>query len=91
MSNEQFNKLTVRDMGTDILNDITAMIPVMNQTFHRMETFQLQVIQSMTDTVRLAIANIGPLLFGGPLNTAGGSSTTPTNIDYFGGRSRFTF
>ncbi len=81
MSNEDFNKYTAEQAHNDIQADIMAMIPSMNESFHRMETFQIDILVSMGKTLLLAVEKFFEII--GPTNTFGsgnfGSSGTYTD------------
>ncbi len=51
MSNDEFNALNVTYLHDTLQADIRAMIPSMNESFHRMESFQIEIIQSMLNTM----------------------------------------
>ncbi len=65
MSNEEFNKVTPTSLHDSIQSDVREMIPSMNQSFDRMEKFQIEIIQSMLDTFVLALEQFGKFLLGG--------------------------
>jgi len=54
MTNEEFNALSATDLHGNLQADIRAMIPNMNQSFKTMEQFQIDIINSMVNTLRLA-------------------------------------
>ncbi len=51
LTNEEFNALNVTDLHDTLQADIRAMIPSMNESFHRMESFQIEIITSMLNTI----------------------------------------
>ncbi len=51
MTNEEFNALDSVTLHANLQTDIRAMIPSMNESFHRMESFQIEIIQSMMQTL----------------------------------------
>ncbi len=59
MSNEEFNALNVTDLHDTLQADIRAMIPSMNESFHRMESFQIEIIQSMLNTITKSVDAFG--------------------------------
>ncbi len=65
MTNEEFNALTPTMLHDDLQADVRAMIPSLNQSFDRMERFQIEIIQSMLDTFVLALQEFGKFLVGG--------------------------
>ncbi len=65
MSNEEFNAVTPTSLHDDLQADVRAMIPSMNESFNRMERFQIEIIQSMLDTFVLALKEFGQFLAGG--------------------------
>ncbi len=103
MSNEEFNALNVTDLHDTLQADIRAMIPSMNESFHRMESFQIEIIQSMLNTILKSLNAFGSYVqgqFSGqnqPLGTdpdafdfsAGSTITTPTQeqLDFFSSQS----
>ncbi len=79
MTNEEFNNLDSVALHASLQADIRAMIPSMNQSFDRMEQFQIDIINSMIDTIKLGIKEFGSFI------TGGGSTSTETStsaIDY---------
>lgn len=54
MTNEEFNALSATDLHGQLQADIRAMIPNMNQSFQVMEQFQIDIINSMVNTLKLA-------------------------------------
>ncbi len=83
MSNEEFNAITALELAEQIQTDVRAMIPSMNESFHRMETFQIDILVSMGKTLLLAVEKffniIGPS--GGGVNPYVGTSDNP-NQDF---------
>ncbi len=73
MSNEEFNALSATDLHGVLQADIRGMIPSMNQSFQRMEDFQIDIIKSMANVILKA----GEQFLG--LLTGGGSSTTQSS------------
>ncbi len=69
MSNEEFNAATPVSIHEDLQADIRAMIPSMNASFHRMEQFQIDILDSMGRTLIKAVERffgiIGPTGFSG--------------------------
>ncbi len=65
MSNEEFNAVTANSLHEDIQADIRAMIPSMNQSFQRMEQFQIDIINSMVDTIKIGLDQLGQWIAGG--------------------------
>ncbi len=78
MSNEEFNATSPLILHNDIQSDVRAMIPSMNQSFDRMEKFQIEIIQSMLDTILLGLKTFGDWITGGV--GAAGDSVTGSNI-----------
>ncbi len=76
MTNEEFNKLDSVALHASLQADIRAMLPEMNQSFKTMEQFQLDIINSMFNTIKLA----GEQLLG---FLAGGGSSTETSTSAF--------
>ncbi len=78
MSNEEFNAITALELAEQIQTDVRAMIPSMNESFHRMETFQIDILVSMGKTLLLAVEKffniIGPS--GGGVNPYVGTGGT---------------
>ncbi len=70
MSNEEFNAITAVEIADNLQSDVRAMIPSMNESFHRMETFQIDILDSMVRTMLKAVEKffefIGPT--GGGVN-----------------------
>ncbi len=54
MTNEEFNALSATDLHGELQADIRAMIPNMNESFKTMEQFQIDIINSMVNTLKLA-------------------------------------
>ncbi len=54
MTNEEFNALSATDLHGELQADIRAMIPNMNVSFKTMERFQIDIINSMVNTLKLA-------------------------------------
>ncbi len=77
MTNEQFNALSATDIHSDLQADVRAMIPSMNQSFERMQQFQIDIIKSMLDTFVLALKEFGQFLAGGI--SAGGQAVSDLN------------
>ncbi len=80
MSNEEFNALNATKLHDDLQGDVRAMIPSMNQSFDRMEKFQIEIIQSMLDTFVLALQEFGKFLAGG-VSAVGDSIQQGLNTD----------
>ncbi len=89
MTNEEFNALSATDLHGQLQADIRAMIPDMNRSFQLMEQFQIDIINSMVNTLKIAAAQFfewittGRVTSGGPDNTQ--TDTSATNIDFTGG------
>ncbi len=79
LTNEQFNALSATDLHGQLQADIRAMIPSMNQSFNTMEKFQIDIIQSMLDTIRLGIQEFGNFITGGAFQTNTTSTETSTS------------
>ncbi len=71
MSNEEFNALSATDLHGTLQADIRAMIPDMHSSFTRMEDFQIDIINSMLNTIKKA----GEQFLGFVTNTPSSSST----------------
>ncbi len=82
MSNEEFNNLTPQMAHANIQSDVRQMIPSMNQTFKVMEQFQLDIINSMVNTMRLGLEQLGQWITTGKTGTETQTETNFTNIDY---------
>ncbi len=54
MTNEEFNATDAVTIHDTLQADIRAMIPSMNESFHRMETFQVDIIESMVKSLLVA-------------------------------------
>ncbi len=54
MTNEEFNATDAVTIHDTLQADIRAMIPSMNESFHRMETFQIDIIESMVKSMLVA-------------------------------------
>ncbi len=65
MSNEEFNAYTPLQAHEEIQADIRAMIPSLNKSFERMESFQIDIINSMVDTIKLGLDELGKWIAGG--------------------------
>ncbi len=88
MTNEEFNALSATDLHGELQADIRAMIPNMNQSFKTMEQFQLDIIGSMVETLRLAATQFFEFLTTGKLpsvdNTSTETSTSAFDVLYGG-------
>lgn len=84
LSNDEFNALTMVGLHDTIQHDIRDMIPAMNDSFKRMQEFQIDIIQSMLQTLLLGIQEFGKFVTGG-LGSSGGGTTTDTPEPSFGG------
>ncbi len=84
MTNEEFNALSATDLHGQLQADIRAMIPDMNQSFKQMERFQIDIINSMVNTLRIAAQDFAEwLAAGGPFQTSGaGVQSGESNVDY---------
>ncbi len=92
MSNEEFNALNVTDLHDTLQADIRGMIPSMNESFHRMESFQIEIIQSMLNTITKSVDAFGKWVTTGNIGTTateeseglvtgtGGEHTNPFGI-----------
>ncbi len=85
MSNEEFNALDSVALHQDLQTDIRAMIPSMNESFHRMESFQIEIIQSMMNTFVKAVDAFGQFLSGGGNTGTGKDFGAFGDIDFTGG------
>ncbi len=87
LTNEEFNALSATDLHGELQADIRAMIPNMNKSFQRMEQFQIDIINSMVNTLRIAAGQFFEWITTGkvspPDNTQ--TDTSATNIDFTGG------
>ncbi len=101
MSNEEFNKYTPLQAHEEIQADIRAMIPSLNKSFQRMESFQIDIINSMVDTIKLGLDELGKWIAGGfgvnpETSTSaitlgeGGSSSAPPITEIQGGSRQDT-
>ncbi len=76
MSNEEFNAITAVELADQLQTDVRAMIPAMTESFHRMENFQIDILDSMGRTLIKAIEAffnlIGPTGFSGTGTGPGG-------------------
>ncbi len=73
MTNEEFNALSATDLHGELQADIRAMIPDMNESFKRMEDFQIEILISMVNVIKKA----GEQFLG--LLTGQGASTTQSS------------
>ncbi len=80
LSNDEFNALSATRLHDDLQADVRAMIPSMNQSFDRMEKFQIEIIQSMLDTFVLALQEFGKFLVGG-IQAGGDAANQAFNTD----------
>ncbi len=82
LSNEEFNALSATDIHGNIQADIRAMIPDMQQSFQRMESFQIDIINSMVDTIKLGLDQLGKWI-GSGFGLGGPTTQTSTSaIDF---------
>ncbi len=86
MSNEEFNALSATDLHGELQADIRAMIPNMNQSFKIMEQFQIDIINSMVNTLKLAGEQFFRWITTGKTGTEEFQTETGfSNIDFTGG------
>ncbi len=89
MSNEEFNALSATDLHGELQADIRAMIPDMNTSFKQMERFQIDIINSMVNTLRIAAADFLEFISGGLIKAPPApdlqTDTSLSNIDFSGG------
>jgi len=87
LTNEEFNALSATDLHGELQADIRDMIPNMNQSFKRMETFQIDIINSMVNTLKIAAVQFFEWITTGKVPSGGGlqTDTSATNIDFTGG------
>ncbi len=87
MTNEEFNALSATDIHGELQADIRAMIPDMHSSFQRMEQFQIDIINSMVNTLKLAAAQFFEWITTGRVTSGGDTQTdtSATNIDFTGG------
>ncbi len=81
MTNEEFNALSATDLHGQLQADIRAMIPNMNQSFKTMEQFQLDIIGSMVNTLKLAGEQFFEWLASGGQTTSSTTDTSTSIID----------
>ncbi len=82
MTNEEFNALSATDLHGELQADIRAMIPNMNQSFKTMEQFQLDIISSMVNTLKLGAEQFFEWISTGKTGTE--VSQTTTSASEFG-------
>ncbi len=75
MSNEDFNKLTVKDLANDIQADFNNIIPPLSQAVRQSSAFQSLIIQEMGKIIKSLPAELTQFFTGEP--------GTGTNIDSF--------
>ncbi len=78
MTNEEFNKMDSVALHASLQADIRAMIPSMNESFTRMENFQIDILNSMINTIKLAGEQFLGFLGGGGSSTE--TSTSASNL-----------
>ncbi len=79
MTNEEFNALSATDLHGELQADIRAMIPNMNQSFKTMEQFQIDIINSMVNTLKIAAAQFFEWITTGRVTTP---NTSTSAFDY---------
>ncbi len=86
MSNEEFNALTAVEIADNLQSDVRAMIPSMTESFHRMEDFQIDILESMVRTMILAVEKFFQFIGTGAnaINPYVGTGST-TALDDFSG------
>ncbi len=77
MTNEEFNALSATDLHGELQADIRGMIPAMNQSFQRMEDFQIDVLKSMAQVIIKAGEQFFGFITGAPPST-----TSTSAIDF---------
>ncbi len=87
MTNEEFNALSATDLHGELQADIRAMIPNMNQSFKTMEQFQIDIINSMVNTLKIAAQQFFEWITTGKVTSGTGvqTDTSATNIDFNSG------
>ncbi len=88
MSNEEFNRLTPVLLHGELQSDIRSMIPSMNRSFQTMEQFQLDIINSMFNTIKEAGSQFFNWITTGKTGTETTTfqtDTQATNVDFSGG------
>ncbi len=89
MTNEEFNVLNVTDLHNQLQADIRAMIPSMNESFHRMESFQIEIIQSMINTLSRGVDAFAQFLTQGNAPSGPPPAAQALGGDVFEGEGAF--
>ncbi len=89
MTNEEFNVLNVTDLHNQLQADIRAMIPSMNESFHRMESFQIEIIQSMINTLSRGVDAFAQFLTQGNAPTGPPPTALALGGDVYEGEGAF--
>ncbi len=89
MTNEEFNVLNVTDLHNQLQADIRGMIPSMNESFHRMESFQIEIIQSMINTLSRGVDAFAQFLTQGNAPTGPPPASQALGGDLFEGEGAF--